>query len=264
MKIGICGAGGKMGKAVLDVMLSRGHVLGAAFEIESSPLIGLNLCSKESQKDLNVKINPINKDDLAEVDGIIDFSGPDATLNLIGHLKGNPRPLVIGTTGFSDEARRKIEESSGKMPVVLSPNMSLGVNLLFKLVEIASRTLGDDFDIEIFEAHHRFKKDAPSGTAKKLLEIVKSSAASLHEAPDVYDRTGRKEMRNDNEIGMMVMRGGDIVGDHTVHFVGMGERIELTHRASSREILAKGAVLAMEFLKDKGPGLYNMFDVLGI
>ena len=172
--------------------------------------------------------------------------------------------MVIGTTGFSDNGTKQIEDASNEIPIVFSPNMSLGVNILFRLTEIATKILAKDFDIEIFEAHHRFKKDAPSGTAKKLLEIVKNSAADIDNPQEIYDRSKTTVMRADNEIGMMSLRGGDIVGDHTVFFAGKGERIELTHRATSRENFAKGAVLAMEFVSGIKPGLYSMFDVLGI
>ena len=141
--------------------------------------------------------------------------------------------------------------------------MSLGVNLLFKLTELASSAMTTDYDVEIFESHHRFKKDAPSGTAKRLLEVVKENMKGLSSAQTVNGRQGITGERTSNEIGMHAMRGGNIIGEHTVFFVGMDERIELTHRAANREAFASGAVPAMEFLKGKGPGLYSMYDVLG-
>ncbi len=262
LKIGICGAGGRMGEAILKVLLEKGHTLGAAFEVESFPHMGEDAGCMASQASLDVKINPINADDAGKVDGIIDFSNPEATMKLLDVAREKKKPLVIGTTGITEEQMKIVDETSRDIPVLISPNMSLGVNLFFKLTEIAAKILGSDFDIEIFEAHHRFKKDAPSGTAKKLLEIVQNSVPESRNTDDVYDRSKNSSMRRDDEIGMMTLRGGDIVGDHTVHFAGMGERIELTHRASSREIFARGAVLAMEFLADKGNGLYNMFDAL--
>jgi len=264
LKIGICGIGGKMGKTILEVLLSRGHSLGAAFEIEAYPGFGSDAGIASARGDLNVAINKINKDDLRKVDGVIDFSNPKATLELLEMLNDLKKPLVIGTTGFTEEDKKKIKEASKIMPVLFSPNMSLGVNLLFKLTETASKVLGNDFDIELFEAHHRFKTDAPSGTAKKLLEIIKDSVSNLQDAPLVYDRTKKNEKRTNKEIGVQVMRGGDIVGEHTVYFAGTGERLELTHKASSRETFARGAVAALEFLSSKGPGLYDMNDVLGL
>lgn len=262
LKIGICGACGRMGQAVIRVLLERGHVLGAAFEAEACPHMGKDAGFLAAAGNLNTAINPINKRDAEKVDGIIDFSLPEATAKLLGIANDAGKPLVIGTTGFSESEKRKIEETSKHIPILLSPNMSLGVNLLFKLTEIAAGILKDDYDIEIFEAHHKFKKDAPSGTAKRLLEIIKNSSPALKKADEIHDRTGKNEARGKNEIGIMAMRGGDIVGDHTVYFAGMGERLELTHRVSSRETLARGAVTAMEFLADKKNGLYNMFDVL--
>ena len=142
--------------------------------------------------------------------------------------------------------------------------MSLGVNLLFRLTEIAAKALQNEFDIEVFEAHHRLKKDAPSGTAKRLVDIIKSSVDELRSADEVHGRNGITGERKNDEIGVMAMRGGDIVGEHTVYFAGIGERIELTHRATRRDIFAAGAVRAIEFLIGKKPGVYTMFDVLGI
>jgi 4-hydroxy-tetrahydrodipicolinate reductase len=263
-KIGINGIGGKMGKAILNVLLERGHVLGAAFENDTYPDIGKDAGLLIARASLNVKINSINKNDLKSADGIIDFTSPRATLKLLDLVKELKKPIVIGTTGFTDEEKKKIQEASEIVPVLFSPNMSLGVNLLFKLTEMATKVLAADFDIEVFEAHHRMKVDAPSGTAKKLLEIIKSAVPVLNKSPLVYDRSTKTEKRTDKEIGVQVMRGGDIVGEHTVYFAGIGERIELTHRATSRDTFARGAVAALEFLLSKKPGLYDMNDVLGL
>jgi 4-hydroxy-tetrahydrodipicolinate reductase len=265
LKVGICGIGGRMGKAVLNVLLEKGHVLEAAFENESYPNLGSDAGIFTAKGNLNVAINPINKKDLLHVDGVIDFSNPKASLKLLDIMMDIKKPLVICTTGFSEEEKQKIKDSSAKLPVLFSPNMSLGVNLLFKLTEIASKVLANDFDIEVFEAHHKFKLDAPSGTAKKLLDIIKNSVSKLGNAPLVYDRTKKNEQRSSKEIGVQVLRGGDIVGDHTVYFVGMGERLELTHRLTSRETLARGAVTALEFLASgRKSGLYDMNSVLGL
>lgn len=264
MKIGVCGISGRMGRAVYRNLLERGHLLGAAFEAESSPCIGTEAGALIGQPGLSVTVGPIGEGGLGAVEGIIDFSSPEATLKLLPVARKMKKALVIGTTGFTPEGRGRIEEASREVPVLFSPNMSVGVNLLFKLTEMASRVLEKGYDVEIFEAHHRFKKDAPSGTAKRLIEAVKSSAPALRGATEITGRDGITGERGDDEIGVMVLRGGDIVGEHTVYFVGMGERIELTHRASSRDTLAIGAVRGMEFLAGKKPGLYTMFDVLGL
>ncbi len=262
MKIGICGVCGRMGQAILRVLLERGHALGAAFEAESCPQMGQDAGLLAAAGNLNIEISPISRRDAERTDGIIDFSLPAASMELIKIAREAGRPVVIGTTGFTDPQKQEILSASKHIPVLMSPNMSLGVNLLFKLTEIASGILKDDYDIEIFEAHHRFKKDAPSGTAKRLLEIIKNSSPALKNAKESHGRAGDLVPREKDEIGILSMRGGDIFGDHTVYFAGMGERLELTHRVSGRETLAKGAVTAMEFLAGKKNGMYNMFDVL--
>ncbi len=263
MKMGICGICGRMGVSVLRILLERRHTLAAAFDHEGAPLFGGDAGALVNVERMNVTVTRINPEDVRKTDGIIDFSSPAASMRLLEEARAGRKPLVIGTTGFSDEERKSIEDAARQIPVLLSPNMSLGVNLLFKLTETAARALNAEYDVEIFEAHHRFKKDAPSGTAKRLLEIVKKSMGDLKEAKEVPGRNGIVGERTKNEIGILSMRGGDIVGEHTVFFTTIGERIELTHRATSREILAKGAVSAMEFLAGKPAGLYTMYDVLG-
>ena len=265
LNIGICGIGGKMGKTILNILIEKGHKLGAAFEYESYPDLGKDAGRLINGDDFNVKINKLNKEDIAGIDGVIDFSNPKATLKLLDMLIDAKKPVVIGTTGFTDDEKNKIYDASKFIPVLFSPNMSLGVNLLFKLTEIASKVLANDFDVEVFEAHHKLKLDAPSGTAKKLLNVITNATENMNNAPLVYDRSTKNENRSKNEIGVQVMRGGDIVGEHTVYFAGLGERIELTHRATSRDIFARGAVKALEFLASgKLPGLYDMNNVLGI
>ena len=251
LKIGICGACGRMGQATLRVLLERGHVLGAAFEAENCPHMGKDAGFLTAVGNLNIAISQINKKDAEMVDGIIDFSLPEASKKLIRIAKEAGKPLVIGTTGFTDSEKKEIEETSKHIPILMSPNMSLGVNLLFKLTEITAGILKNDFDIEIFEAHHRFKKDAPSGTAKRLLEIIKNSSPDLEKAQEKHGRIGDNEARGKNEIGIMSMRGGDIVGDHTVYFAGIGERLELTHRTSGRETLAREQLQQWSFCLKK-------------
>lgn len=264
MKIGVCGICGRMGVAVLRILLERGHALGAAFDREGAPSFGMDAGVLLHGSTMNVAIGSIGGGALAGTDGCIDFSSPAATIKMLEAAVSAKKPLVIGTTGLSDAQKVEIERASRNIPLLLSPNMSPGVNLLFRLSEVAAKALTDEYDIEIFEAHHRLKKDAPSGTARRLLEIVRGARPSLKDAREVTGREGIVGERAKNEIGVLAMRGGDIVGDHTVFFSTIGERIELTHRATSRDILAKGAVSAMEFLAGRPAGLYTMFDVLGL
>jgi 4-hydroxy-tetrahydrodipicolinate reductase len=264
LKTGICGISGRMGLSILRVLLERGHSLTAAFDAPNAPCAGRPVSSLMQGPGLDLAVGVINEKDIYGVDVLVDFSSPAATMSLVPLARRAGKPLVIGTTGFTPEQRAEIEKAAADIPLLLSPNMSLGVNLLFKLTEIAARALSQGFDVEVFEAHHRFKKDAPSGTAKRLLEVIKQASAELPGAPEVYDRSGVIAERSDREIGVMTMRGGDIVGEHTVYFVGMGERIELTHRATSREVLARGAVQAIEFIASRKAGSYSMFDVVGL
>lgn len=264
LTVGVCGVCGRMGGAVLRELLSRGHAIGAAFDAPSSRFFGSDAAKVLNTEPLGVVIRSLDEGGFAGLDGVIDFSSPAASVRCVELALAAGKPLVIGTTGLSAEQRTRVEAAGAHIPLLVSPNMSVGVNLLFRLAEIAAATLGKDFDVEVFEAHHRFKKDAPSGTAKRLIDIVKSSSKRLSTASEAYDRSRGLVERGDEEIGVMTLRGGDIVGEHTLYFVGMGERLELTHRAQSRDILSRGAVKALEFLIGRKPGLYSMFDVLGI
>jgi 4-hydroxy-tetrahydrodipicolinate reductase len=195
---------------------------------------------------------------------IVDFSARQATLALLDAVEGRAARIVIGTTGFSDAETARIRRAAQAFPIVLSPNMSYGVNLLFALTELAAQKLGDSYDIEIVEAHHRFKKDSPSGTARKLGEIAAAAIGTTYDDAVRNGRAGMVGERPKKEIGMHAVRGGDIVGDHTVLFAGPGERIELRHVAHSRATLARGAVVAAKWLAAQRPGLYSMRDVLGL
>jgi 4-hydroxy-tetrahydrodipicolinate reductase len=207
-------------------------------------------------------------DDLAKeigaCDVVVDFSHPSATDEICRVCLGAGKPLVIGTTGHSNEERALLERTSKSLPVVFSPNFSVGVNALFWLTRKASEMLGKDFDLEIVETHHRLKKDAPSGTAKRLAEIL-CEVRNLDYAKNVaHGREGLIGERSATEIGIHSIRGGDVVGDHTVAFAGRGERLELTHKASSRETFAAGALRAARWIVGHPPGLYSMEDVLGL
>jgi 4-hydroxy-tetrahydrodipicolinate reductase len=202
--------------------------------------------------------------EIGACDVVIDFSHPSATEAVNRACLGGGKPLVIGTTGHSEEQRASIEAASKSLPIVFSPNFSVGVNALFWLTREAARMLGEDFDLEVTEMHHRLKKDAPSGTAKKLAEIL-SDVRKLDYARNVrHGREGQVGERPSNEIGVHSIRGGDVVGDHTVTFAASGERLELTHKASSRETFAAGALRAACWVVGKPPGLYSMQDVLGL
>ncbi len=263
-RIALNGAAGRVSRSILALLLERGHTLAAAFEHPESPALGSKAGKLLQFDNVETVIEPINAASLANADGIIDFTSPSATLALLNEAVASGKPMVIGTTGLTPTQAEQISKAAQRIPVVFSPNMSVGVNLLFKLTELAAKTLGDRYDIEIIESHHRHKKDAPSGTAMKLLNVIKTSTPELANLNEVTGRCGLIGERKNGEIGMMAMRGGDIVGEHTVFFIGSGERLELTHRATNRENFAMGAVLALEFLLGRPPGLYSMFDVLGI
>lgn len=201
---------------------------------------------------------------LDDFDVLIDFTTPEATLQHLALCQQNRKAMVIGTTGFSELQHQRIANSGETIPIVFAPNMSIGVNLCFNLLEQAARVLGDDVDIEIIEAHHRHKKDAPSGTALKMGEIVAQTLDRNLQQVALYGREGMGEERDRKTIGFSTVRAGDIVGDHTVIFAGLGERVEITHKASSRMTFAIGAVRAANWIADKDPGLYSMRDVLNL
>jgi 4-hydroxy-tetrahydrodipicolinate reductase len=251
-----------MGRAVIRMSLERNYAIGGAFESPQNQFIGRDAGELILAPPTGVKVAPLSAEGVRNCDVIVDFSSPLATPALIDFAIKEKTPLVICPTGFDDAGKKKIEEASKSIPVIFSPNMSVGVNVMFKLTDIASRFLNNGYDIEVFEAHHRMKKDAPSGTARRLIEIIRSAIPRLNK--EVHGREGITGERTNDEIGVQVMRGGDIVGEHTVFYISPEERIEITHRAASREVFAKGAVTAAEFLAGKKPGFYTMNDVLGI
>ncbi|WP_457568439.1 4-hydroxy-tetrahydrodipicolinate reductase [Desulfurobacterium sp.] len=259
VKVAVNGANGRMGRLIASLVKAEdGMKLVGVLEKPGSPLIGkpfdetLRFVSSLSEMEENPDV-------------VIDFTVPSATLELLKEAEKRKIALVIGTTGFTGDEVRTIEKAARVIPVVFSPNMSPGVNVLFKIVSDVAKTLKDKgYDIEIFEIHHRFKKDAPSGTAVKLAEIVAEATGRNLDEVAVYGRKGFVGERKPEEIGILSARMGDVVGDHTVFFAAPGERIELTHRATSRETFAKGAVVAAKWVFNRPAGLYTMFDVLGI
>jgi 4-hydroxy-tetrahydrodipicolinate reductase len=262
----INGALGKMGGETGAVVLDDASVrLVAAVERPGHPRAGDDYGTCIGKGAIGVKVTDSWKDIDGEKTVIIDFSSPPSTDELLRLAKSKKMRLVIGTTGLSEQCLGRAKKIAESMPVLVSPNMSLGVNLLFSLTALASSILKNDFDIEIIEAHHRLKKDAPSGTARRLGEIIAETYGLPYEQVVRNGRSGNTGAgRSKNEVGIHAIRGGDIVGDHTVLFAGMGERIELRHSAHTRATLARGAVTAAKWLATKGPGYYSMKDVLGI
>ena len=262
MKIAIAGASGRMGQMLIEATLGQPDLaLAAALDRADSPVLGHD-CGQAMGRTTGVRVSA----DLAALAGsdvLIDFTRPEATLRHLDACVARGVKMVIGTTGFDEAAKRLIETAAKRIAIVFAPNMSVGVNATFKLIELAARMLGDGYDIEIIEAHHRHKVDAPSGTALKMGEVVAMALGRPLSELAVYAREGHTGERRTGSIGFATIRGGDIVGDHTVMFAGAGERIEITHRAGTRQSYATGSLRAARFLGDKATGLYDMFDVLG-
>lgn len=253
-----------MGHALLEgVFADESLILHAALDRPDSPQIGRD-AGEQFGKTTDVKISHDVTAALQEADVLVDFTRPDASLQYLDACQKVGVKLVIGTTGFSAEQKALIEAAARTTGIVFAPNMSVGVTLLINLVQAAAKVLADGYDIEIIEAHHRHKVDAPSGTALRLGEAAASALGRDLSQCAVYGREGVTGERDPNTIGFATVRGGDVVGDHTVLFAGTGERVELTHKASSRATFALGALRAAKFLADKNSGLYDMRDVLGL
>lgn len=256
---------GRMGRRVLSLLLEDGELsLAALREVEGHPAVGSDAGQLVGKGDLGVPVDAVGRDLPAGVDVAIDFSAPTATLALAKQLGQGKIPLVTGTTGFTDPERAQLSEHMTGVACVLAPNMSVGVNVLFKLAHDVTRILGETFDIEIVEAHHRFKADAPSGTALRLgEEVARAREVSLSEKA-TYGREGRCGARTADEVAILAVRAGDIVGEHTVIFGGLGERIELVHKAHTRDNFALGALRAAKWVTKQPAGMYDMMDVLGL
>lgn len=265
INIAVTGAAGRMGQAIINAIARNEKVkLSGALEREDSPLLGKDAEEAAGLEKSGVKITGDREKAFKKADCIIDFSTPDAGIRALEDAVAMQKAIVIGTTGFSHSQRELIKDLCTKTRVVMAPNMSIGVNLLLKLVSDAASVVGNEYDIEIIEAHHRYKKDAPSGTAIRIAEVIAVTLDRDLEKVAVYERKGIVGERRPEEIGIQSIRAGDIVGDHTVIFAGPGERIELTHKASSRDTFATGAVKAAVWVVDKPNGLYDMQDVLGL
>ena len=265
INIAVTGAAGRMGRSLINAcQQSESCQLSAAIEHDGNPLIGGDAGDIVGIGTLGVELVGKLADVADQFDILIDFSSPEATLDNLAFCVANDKGIVIGTTGFSDEQKQQISDAAKCISVMFAPNMSVGVNLCFKLLDIAARVLGDDVDIEIIEAHHRHKVDAPSGTALRMGEVVADALGRNLEECAVYGREGISGERDRKTIGFETIRAGDIVGDHTVMFAAEGERVEITHKASSRMTFANGAVRASIWLQDQKAGLYDMQDVLGL
>jgi 4-hydroxy-tetrahydrodipicolinate reductase len=263
IKVAITGAGGRMGRALIEACTQAdGMTLAAALDRPGSSSLGLDAGELAGVGRLGVAVQP--SPDGQPFDVMIDFTRPEATREFVSHCRQHGRRLVIGTTGFDEAGLKAIREAAKTIPIVFAPNMSVGVNLCFKLLETAARVLGDSTDIEIHEAHHRHKVDAPSGTALRMGEVIARTLGRDLKTDGIYSRHGTTGERPRGAIGFSVVRAGDIVGDHTVLFAGGGERVEIRHHAESRKTFATGALRAARWLTKQPPGLYDMQDVLGL
>ena len=265
LNIAVAGAAGRMGRTLVQACHEADDLsLAAAFEAPGHDAVGVDAGTLAGVGPSGVLVGDDVDAAAAAFDCLVDFTLPEPTLAHLSACQRAGRPAVIGTTGFDDAGRAQIAATAEQVPVVLAPNMSVGVNLCFKLIEDAAKVLGDDVDIEIIEVHHRHKVDAPSGTAVRMGEIVAGALGRNLADCAVYGREGHTGERDRNTIGFETIRGGDIVGEHTVMYAASGERIEITHRSSSRMNYANGALRAARWLQGRSPGLYDMQDVLGI
>ncbi|HTQ75617.1 MAG TPA: 4-hydroxy-tetrahydrodipicolinate reductase [Burkholderiales bacterium] len=260
MKLVVAGAGGRMGRTLIEMVLRSGDFeLAAAIEAPGSPAIG------KTAGELVGLPSPVRiSSEFSGGDCLIDFTRPEGTLANLDRCLAKGMRMVIGTTGFSDKQASRIAEAARRIGIVLAPNMAVGVNVAFTLAATAARALGEGYDVEIIEAHHRHKVDAPSGTALRFGEAVARALGRDLSRDAVHGRKGEVGERDPRAIGFHAIRGGDIVGEHTVLFAGEGERLEITVRSGSRATYAAGALRAARFLQGRSTGLYDMQDVLGL
>jgi 4-hydroxy-tetrahydrodipicolinate reductase len=252
VRVAIAGASGRMGLALLEAAAStEGVTLGAAVDLAASTWGGVSIGTDVATA-------------LENSDVLVDFTRPEGTLAHVRSCLAAGRAMVIGTTGFTPAQLAEVRAAAKKIAIVMAPNMSVGINVATRLVEMAAKSLGPDYDVEVFEMHHRKKVDAPSGTALKLGEVAAAARGATLDRNGVFERYGATGERKAGTIGFSVARGGDVVGDHTVFFAGPGERIEITHRSASRANYAQGAMRAAKFVAGRKPGLYDMQDVLGL
>lgn len=264
MRMAVTGAAGRMGRTLIRMISESADLtLSVALERKDSEFLGADAGELAGVGPLGVMLGHDVAGALGEFDVLVDFSVPEATLHALHACREGAKKIVIGTTGFDATGQSLIDAAAADIAILQAPNMSIGVNVCFRLIEIAARALGDDVDVEVMEVHHRDKIDAPSGTALRMGEIL-ADALDRDLAQDaIYGRQGATGPRDRRTIGFASLRGGDIVGEHTVIYAGIGERIEITHRAQSRDNFAQGALRAARFLESQQSGLYDMQDVLG-
>jgi 4-hydroxy-tetrahydrodipicolinate reductase len=264
LKIAIAGSSGRMGRMLIEAVLASDDLqLHGALDVAGSPALGQDAGAFLGRV-TGVTISADVEATLAEADVLIDFTRPEGTLTHLAACARLGVKAVVGTTGFTEEEKAQIIELARRMALVMAPNMSVGVNVVLRLLDVAARALNEGYDIEVIEAHHRHKVDAPSGTALKMGEVLAHALGRDLKACGVFAREGVTGERDPSTIGFSTIRGGDIVGDHTVLFAGTGERIEISHRSSSRAGYAQGSLRAARFLAGKASGLYGMNDVLGM
>ena len=264
MKIAVAGASGRMGRMLIEAIQGADDaVLAGALDVPGSPSLGSDAAAFLG-KPAGVAIESDLAKGLANAELLIDFTRPEGTLKHLEYCAAHGIKMVIGTTGFDDEGKKAIAAAAERTAIMFVPNMSVGVNVTMKLLELAAKSFSHGYDIEIIEAHHRHKVDAPSGTALKMGEVIANTLGRNLKDVAVYAREGVTGERDPSSIGFATIRGGDIIGDHTVLFAGIGERIEISHKSSSRVSYAHGSLRAARFLATKQTGLYDMQDVLGL
>ena len=263
IQLAIAGAAGRMGRTLIEAA----HENPQTQVVHGFEQPGSSNIDRDSGELAGIGNNGVSITDhigSTDFDTLVEFTSPAATVEHIEYCRVNHRQIVIGTTGFSKQDQEKIEQAAQDIAIVLAPNMSVGVNLCLKLLEVAAEVLGDTVDIEVVEAHHRNKVDAPSGTALRMGEVIAAALNRTLADTGVFSRHGQTGVRGDKDIGFATIRAGDIVGEHNVMFVGSGERIEISHKATSRMVFAHGALRAAVWLSQQKPGLYNMENVLGL
>lgn len=265
IKIIVTGASGKMGSRIIGLIAGGTQFqLKGAIERKAHPCLGQDAGEIAGCGRLGVPVTDDIGSVLAQADTVVDFTEPSSTLHHMEEAARLGKAMVIGTTGFNENQTQRIQELSKEIPCVLSPNMSIGVNLLFKVLSDVAKVTKENYDVEIVEIHHKHKKDAPSGTAMRMAHILADALGEDLDKVGVYSRHGMIGERKKGEIGIQTIRAGDAVGEHTVIFAGPGERIEITHRAFSRDIFARGALYAAEKVIRRTPGLYDMMTILGL
>ncbi len=263
-RIGVAGAGGRMGRMLIEaISKTEDCLLAGAMDVPGSPGIGLDASGFLGAAS-GIAITADMAQALQGCDALIDFTRPEGTMGHLAQCRQLGVNMVIGTTGFSDEQKLELQAASKDIAIMLAPNMSVGVNVTLKLLQMAAKALATGYDIEIIETHHRHKVDAPSGTALKMGEVIADALGRDLKGHAVFAREGITGARDPKAIGFSAIRGGDIIGDHTVLFAGIGDRIEISHKSSSREGYAQGALRAVRFLEGKKSGMFDMFDVLGL